>query len=255
MILRILEALGVRVLYGAVSSDPLPGSAEVGKHALSSTHLDSEIEGAHYHLIANVVRGAFYVVPPIIGVMHQVWLVALLSGAVLLLHILVIITEFYRGRLCRAHLPASADIPAPEPELSTDPLPGEIWFRPKKWESIKLYLMLGVGPIQWMVQWYESRQFLSKDQREAGEKARSLQSLGRIGLLKFVDSIRFSEIVHSVNLVVNIAIFAFAWAGGVMAAAWWILIPLLADWELVMLQRMHRLRIWRTYMIMRRRAR
>lgn len=255
-----LEKAGIRKVFffapnGRVESVlPMVGDAPKTP-GYSAQLLNEKVEASRYFAISNAVRLGLHL--PIV-VMFFLFGITAIAPAVLftifcLWHALLVFLEFYKtGILFR--------IP-PDPEAkgvpgeAFEPSPwGDNWFVPKPWETEKFYRRLGLPMFQKITLFYIYVARLSRKERRQGKQIEFVKHKNFSELARFEAGTRIGEMVHSyfVGFDVIPVVYAVlhhnpAWIGYTLFILW-------GDSWLVLLQRYHRVRIWKTFVRYRERA-
>lgn len=243
--LRVMEALGVRLLYAALSkvfrSKLLPLSSAKLAYGFDSQELSGIAKDAQYFGKSNFGRLILNL---------PVLLILLLSGGIFvfwfvavqcLIHLLVGCAELYRSRLA-AILPADPD--AQVTKRSTEPLKGR-WFEPKSWESSRLYKKIGVDWFRVIVHGYIDRARLTKEERKTGQAIGYLQNPTRRQAVEFEAETRLGELVHYGIALLDSVPFIYGLVTANVPLIIFTAYLFVGDIYLSLLQRYHRLRLWK----------
>jgi len=180
----------------------------------------------------------FIILLPVIwgaSVHHFPWLVVYVS-LLAASHLSAIICERYKRAVGRELLPYAEEGDPPIPVLG--PLKESWYYPPKRWESERLYVCLGVTLTQSWIQSFANRYQLERDRRESGERARTIEQPSRKELDQFERSTRVSENFHLIGIALDSVIHV-----GLLVT--WTVLIVIFDLECLMLQRYHRVRVWR----------
>jgi hypothetical protein len=255
MVARLLELVGIRQMHLLMSwltgDTPLPA---VGKPSpWSRQKLVDNRDGSRYFGIANFLRGSLYWWPLFcLWQFGLIWLDALIIF-ILFYHYSSVLLEIYKILRVNALLPNA-------PEQGEDPGPNrssprwDWWFAPKKWETEKFYKAIGIIALKIIVTTYVDKTKLTVEEQLAGKKAEYLPSRSKTESLQFEFATRVGEGLHSFAILLNVpVVFNLFWFHQLIPG---ILIGLLtlSDVMLALLQRCHRLRVWRLVVKMRSRT-
>lgn len=239
-----LEKLGGRVIYLCVTKffreKPLP-PVKARQAELSPTDLEKCKMDARYFGLANLGRFGFCL--PIVLVLYLLqggwifWLLVVQS----VLHLTLAWSELYKYNLASS-LVANENVPDQAisfPELNSK------WFEPQSWETQNFYKVIGVERAKWVVLGlYEVIQ-TTREQRARGETYQFMDSKQPEKLIEFEANTRVSELVHYFVGFLDAIPFVFAILGHHWAFALATGYLLVCDLYLSLLQRYHRVRIWK----------
>jgi hypothetical protein len=234
------------VMSRLTGDTPLP---PVGKPSpWSRKKLTENRDGSRYFGIANFIRGSLNWWPLLATWnLHVLWITGLtifLMG----FHYASVLLEIYKIKRVDALLPNA-------PEEGQDPAPNasspkyDWYFAPKKFESEKFYWIL--LKLKFIVTVYIDRTKLTPEERKAGKKAEYLGNLSRAETVPFEFATRVGEGLHFTafwcNAPLAIGLFLHHKTGpGILIS-----LLMLSDVLLALLQRCHRLRVWRVVVKMR----
>lgn len=285
------ERVGLRRFYLAMAraagEDAMPGTSEVRRGLIdpgwTAARLRQTRQGARYFGLANLYRGLLYV-PPIAGLAVALpssggWAVAtvvvlVLVAALVLFHGLCAVLELYKWVLAGWLTPGAPDVPAydrptevqdggndlarAEAVLRSLDQPrtlSERFFRPTCFDRDWAMKVTLVGLCQKCTVAYIQSTRLSRGERDSGERVVFLGSTSVGELLRFERETRTGEAMHwaaaALNLpglVVGIGLGAWVWAV-------WFFVIAFCDAHLALLQRQHRIRVWRALAAFAKRSR
>ncbi len=247
MLARLLEMLGIRRFYRAITSltcEPMiPATRSQEAMTLTQAQIDELRGTTRYFLIAQLLRAAFYI-PAIYAFAgrEQIWL-WLWSIGMMGIHMLFFTLDLYKSRLL-VHW-VDAEPAPPDTALSFEgPLSGLGWFYPREKESEEAYTKWGFEGFQNFVKWYVETTRLTAEQKRAGETIDYLGGKGRAALERFEHGTRVGELLHGILIVLNLPLLVMA----IILREPLAIIPMATaiaiDSGLVLLQRMHRVRVW-----------
>jgi hypothetical protein len=161
---------------------------------------------------------------------------AVLGGA---FHALLTWVELYRFRVLRgmefqggANVPAAADAPLVH-----------AYFGPHIWESARVYRLLGCEVAKRILRCYQE---WARDEGSERLGPKPEPSPSRTGAYLLVVRSRQAEVVHLVGAAYDAVLL---WGCLQVSGYWWVLpaLGILLDFELVLLQRSHRVRLRRLH--------
>lgn len=287
----VAERLGVRRFYQsmarAAGEAALPDSASVSREGLSPSWTPEALErtrqGARYFGLANFYRAMLYV-PPAIGLALALptaggWapgvaFVLGLVGALVVFHALCTFLEAYKwtlagwfGALCgsenngrphEAGLGPDVELTQVEAALASLENPrtwAERLMRPTAFDRNWVPRVTLVGLCQKCAVAYIRSTRLSRQERDSGGRVAFLERPSAAEILRFERETRTGEVMHLAagalnlpGLVVGAGVGAWVWAA-------WFFVIAFCDVHLALLQRQHRIRVWRALEAYARRCR
>jgi hypothetical protein len=249
---RFWEAVGARRLYdlvAKVTGDSLLPASGKAPDGWTTGRLAEVRLGSVYFGAANAARACLYIPAIVVFTQREAWPALAYTWGLVGVHALMVVVEDYKRALCDLHMPRAVEGDA-RPSGDPRPTNGEAWFRPKRWESTRLYEAVGVLAFQRFV----DRVMTVLTHGPKAQRREYLKETTRARALEFERATRYSESVHSVAALLMLPLAAWAW---MLAPVW---VALLCTWFvvgdtwLVFLQRHHRLRVWPLVERLRRRA-
>jgi hypothetical protein len=240
------EKLGIRLLYrltaGSAGEALLPAS-DARENLPFAGAMRRRMAMSRYTEGTNWVR--FIILLPVIWgaiAIHAAWLVVYVS-LLALTHVVAILCERYKRALCEELLPFAVEGETPQPVLG--PFKDTWYYRPKRWESMQLYVCLGVTLTQkWILDFAEHYQY-DRKHRGTKEKVTTLEQPSRKELDQFERSTRVSENFHLIGIALDsVMVVPFMFLHMGLLVTWTVLIVIF-DLECLMLQRYHRVRVWK----------
>lgn len=254
---RFLEVTGIRGLYVFVTQTakqvPLPPVGQLGSfQKWTKEDQETTISHARYFGTSNFLRcvlnGPFLVMFATHDAWWQFWFYVVQN----VLHALLVLVEIYKVSLAKLVTPVEAGEKEPE-DVPSRPF-ADWYFRPKGWETERFYQLIGVGSVRKLLLMYTSWALLSKEQRRTGEKPEYVTRPSANQILRFDNESRIAECCHGVLALFDVVPLVFA----IQHHLWWwmpyILWAVWGDSWLVMLQRLHRVRLWRSVLKARRKV-
>jgi hypothetical protein len=246
---HLLRALGIAWAaellaraFGDRALPPLQSTPE--SHQWTASELDNVRQQARYYFVANLIRGSLYL-PVLYGLAHvQAWWIFGFITALVAFHVICALVEAYRWSASQI-IPASMNtVPFEKPTVALWAPEPSAYFVPKFFESDRLYRSLGFEFVRRVVDAYVQKTQLTSEERKEGQKVRFLGDNGRQGLLEFEAETRQAEGMHLAAALINVPpILALALNDSPWV--WWNLPIFAADFLLVLLQRYHRVRVWK----------
>lgn len=186
-------------------------------------------------------------VPVTLGLLkHQSWFSFYFLVALMLFHAMCILAENHKLAVAN-HLMETGQFstiePIPEPRGVDEMPPMNRYFMPKRFESPRLYKLMGLDALRKVVNWYIDLTQLTREERAAGKKAKQMPST-RAGMLDYETETRQAEIMHGVAGAINLIPLGALCYAGEWALVAYVSIIILLDLYLVLLQRFHRVRIY-----------
>lgn len=262
---RLLEMLGIRRYYAAM--------AKMGNEAmlpsargLMDTHLTLDWgpkrvermkETARYFAMGNAWR-IFGYTPLLAGLAlaRVPWAMAALSFMVCF-SILSVMLELYKRALCDLYLDAlhrqQQEVVEDTEEASPKTYRPQNWldrwaerfFRPKWFETPRFYKWIGMDYFRSFVLHTSAIARLEPSRRAEGARVAYLERPSRKQVLEFESGTRTGEIVHWFALGLSIVIaLALAWSDQTVAFGYAIFVAVF-DSYCALLQRSHRVRVWK----------
>ena len=252
MVARLLELVGIRqmhLLMSRVTGDtPLPPVGQTSPW--SRQKLVENRDGSRYFGIANFLRGSLYLWP-----LLSAWNsgVLWLNGWIIFLlfyHYASVLLEIYKIKRVDALLPAAQEAGIdPPPNRSSSKT--DWWFAPKKFETEEFYRRIGIQAMKVITTTYVDRTKLSPEEQLAGKKAEYLPGKRKTESLQFEFGTRVGEALHGVAIFLNLPVVFGLFMVGQLVPGILIALLTLSDVMLALLQRCHRLRVWRVVVKMR----
>lgn len=235
---KYLEPLGLRALHVATSrafgDEPLPRKGT--RHNHTTGDLQRQIENGSLYRNLNFARVLVYV-PQLwacwgTGVVWGVWLIS----SWLLVHFVLTLAELYRVAAAKALVPGAEEGPArPIAPIARASEPGW-YFRPWPFETVKFYRALGQEQYGTFIIWIMTT--------VGRKRPEFLEAPDRRSLAQFEMTTRTSEIVHLVLFSSMAGVMVATFQAGVFGPAAWSCVVTWGDFNLVLLQRYHRVRAW-----------
>lgn len=176
----------------------------------------------------------------------EAWFAFYFLSALMLFHALCVLAENHKLVAATELLETgrySTIEPAVVQRADDEMPPKNIYFIPKRFESPKLYQLIGVAAIRKVVNWYIDLTQLTKEERAAGKKAKHMPST-RTGMLDYETETRQAEIVHGIAGALNFVPLLALWQAKEWTYVAYVAAIILLDLYLVLLQRFHRVRIY-----------
>jgi hypothetical protein len=242
---KTYESLGVRPAYllaaRIAGERPLPASG-VAPAGLSAQDLEDALKASRYFESANIAWGLLYV--PHVWFFWEAHRGALAYTLGLMgLHAACVVVERYKRALCREILARpewlSQESRPKLPEFQ-GPRASDVFFNPKRFESERFFLMIGMGPFRKFVQWVVTT--LTNGLKKG--TVESLPAPTRANALEFERKTRVAEAVHWFGVALNLPLVALSWVSGSPGLTVWSAVITLGDSGLAVLQRWHRVRLW-----------
>ena len=255
MAARLLELFGIRRFYqfmAWITGDTM--ISPVGQPCPWSIHkLESYRAGAQYFGFANLFRALVYVWPLLLLWRLRlygfiVWMVVIAA-----FHICVALLEIYKALRIKQVLPHATET-GEDPAGKASRKSTDWIFAPRKWESEKFYRVIGVWKFKQVVTWYVDRTKLTADELKSGKKAQYLAAPSKSESLQFEYDTRVGEGMHLAGFMLNFPLFILTLSLGLHGPAFLLGFVSVLDFVLVLLQRCHRIRVWRTVSRLRGRA-
>lgn len=234
---RLLEGLGLRGLHVAASRvlglEPIPkdGPGEVGRRSW-----DAAAREARLFCRLNFGRALLYVPHLWAASAAGVGWARAYTATMMAFHGALALGEAYRAAQARALMATASEEgrPAPAPRAGADLA---YWFfRPKAFESERLYRLMGVEAFRRFVVWL--MRSLTPGSLEF------IPSGGASAVVAYERQTRASEAVHWLLGLLVLPIIVGAWQSGGGLPFAWSLVILWGDAMLALLQRYQRLRLW-----------
>ena len=214
--------------------------------------LNDKLEQGRYFSISNLSRLLLHL--PIVFFFHHFgfWYYESLFVIFCVWHILLIVMESYKMGILTLIPPDPLATEPPGVEYRPNPW-GDAWFLPKRFESVERYEKLRMEKFQSFTLWFMHLARFTKDQRAQGKKIEFVTHASYSELARFEAGTRVSELVHLIfcgfDLIpVVVAILTHQY--------WWLIYHswiFSGDSRLVLLQRYHRTRVWKTILRFRER--
>jgi hypothetical protein len=246
---RVLETCGIRALHVFVSARvgerPLPTIEDAKTSTAYSAEDIAELQiQTRYFGKANFWRAVLHLPIILMFANSEAWRFTFLFVTMVVFHSFLILIELYKASVIRNLKPGEGG----ERPKFADQKPvswGDWYFSPKPWESEKAYARMGIKFFRWQVTYFMERAMLTKEQRKSGLKAEYVGGGGRAEVLRFESSTRVAEVVHLGMGAIDILPVIF-----VIQHQIWLMLPYVlwicyGDFGLAILQRSHRLRVWK----------
>jgi hypothetical protein len=224
----------------------LPASDQVSQLAgYSAARIKAMEDGVRYFAMANFLR--IVITLPILTMfwVHNAFFWFWLWVLFCTYHATIVLAEFYKATLVGLLRPDPDPNAKAEEEIG-QPW-GDRWFRPRKFESEKFYRFLGIEFFRFLTTAYIEKTKLTLERRSTGERVKYVEKPSPQDLLRFELGTRTAEMIHGIMAVFGLIPAIFALTNGL----WFPYIPytlwiLWGDSWLVLLQRYHRVRVWKT---------
>ena len=246
--LKVLESIGVRRLYlfiaGSVQEPVLPTVAGAPTtKGWDEEQLEERLSGSRYFRNANLIRAALHVPVIVFGALHGYESLISVFAALALGHLLLALVESYKSGIVRMMPPDEDGVEVSEFVPANF---GERWFAPKRWETDRLYGIIGIKPFQALTTFLIKHIWLTKDERKAGKQVEYLRSMSPTKILRFENATRVGEMVHlSMGAIDAVPLILAIWLGAHPAWIAYFVWIFWGDTWLGFLQRYHRLRVWK----------
>lgn len=243
---KTYESIGLRSAYllaaRVAGERPLPPLGFAASE-FSQKEIEETLQASRYFEAANIARAACY--------SPHLWFfwtgghaMALgYTGLLLVLHALCVLVERYKRRLCLDHLSRPESLTAgglAKPPTQHHEGWADIYFRPKRFETDRLYQVIGMGAFRKFVQWVMKTLTYGFGKGEY----EYIPNPTRASAIEFERETRVSEGIHVVGIAMTLPLAIFAWKTGPIGLAVWSSLITLGDTGLALLQRAHRTRIW-----------
>lgn len=255
MAARLLELFGIRRFYqfmAWITGDTMITPA--GQPSPWSRHkLETYRAGAQYFGFANLFRALVYIWPLILLVRLRLYGFVIWMVAIALFHLCVALLEVYKAFRIKQVLPDASEKGA-DPAAKASGKSSDWIFAPRKWESEKFYRAIGVWKFKSVVTWYVDRTKLTAEELKSGKKAQYLAAPSKGESLQFEYDTRVGEGMHLAGFLLNFPLFVVTLSLGLYGPAFLLGVVSVLDFVLVLLQRCHRIRVWRTVSRLRERV-
>ena len=234
------------------SALPLSGDAFHAK-GYSEQLLQEKIEASRYFASANVSRTILHLPIVVMFYLAPDWwwkLAGAMFTVFCLWHLLLVFLEIYKSGIMH-RIPADPDAKGVPGETYVPTPWGDNYFTPRKWESERFYERLGIIPFQKFTLWYIYVARLTRQERKQGKQIEFVKHKSFSELARFENGTRIGEMVHSYFVGFDLIPVLYAL---LLHHPGWIAYTLFILWGdswLVLLQRYHRVRIWKTFVRIR----
>lgn len=245
--MELLERLGLRKLHLLISDrtgqKPLPPLAQA--HATPgyrAEEIEDQRHDARYFGRANLLRIVTHL--PILAMFIRFgnWWLGGLFIALAVFHAVLVILERYKSEIV-ARLVADPDAVPLVVEKAKSETWGDWWFVPKRWETEKFYVMVGLVQFRRLVEFIIWTLGYTREERRAGKTLEFVRGASK-DVVEFENQSRVNECVHLVMAGIDLIPVVYALATQLWFALPYTLWILWGDLYCVLLQRLNRCRIW-----------
>lgn len=260
---RSYELLGFRILYRFLTSafeepclpdcdtlqaEELPTILPVERATLQNT-----ARSTRYHEMVNLLYSTATLPLVLLAILSWHFWLCLYASLLFLVHLLCAIQERYKRALCLLALrrPASDFLavapPAPKMTQKSSEKPldrwGERWFTPFRFETLRLYHLLGVEWFRKRVLEITNQTILDADQRRGGERTHFVGGTTSAHLRAYAQQTRVSEMIHLTGVLLHLPFLWYFAQERLLSASAYVLVLNGGNLWCALLQRYHRLRI------------
>ncbi|MDI9635114.1 hypothetical protein QPK87_31455 [Kamptonema cortianum] len=227
--------------------ETIPASFSEAPHVkgLTESKIDELTANARYFSAANFWRLVFHL--PVI-MMFWAFGYPLLSIPFLILctiHAVLVVTEVYKREVFKLYRVDPSATENKEHQIAvTSSRAGDWWYKPKKWETDRFYRWLGMSGFRWFVTTFIEKTRLTRQERKRGERT-SYVGKSVNDIVRFESGTRTAESIHlcmaSFDLIPVVFCVTVGFWWGLPYTAW----VFVGDFWLSLLQRHHRVRVWK----------
>lgn len=247
---HIYEKLGVKFFYDLMckvtGEVPLSRDSNVLRTAQELLNIRRD---SRYFSWANGWRAVLLIPPTIVLLQLRLWFPFAISILLSVFHLFCLILEAYRHEVA-LDIEASGKLAPPNSKPpAAEPLKDlnyHWYFSPKKWESELLYLRMGMERVRKIVVYYTNKTKFTPEERKAGIKASYITDR-TASMLLFERDTRTGEIIHMVAGLLNVPMIVGFFMHQKTFWALWMLAILYLDFNLSVLQRYHRVRVYKAW--------